>query len=119
MRRAVRSRDEHEGEQAAEQAVEHDRFGKREAEPHDSLQLAPELGLAGNGLDHGAEDGADADPGADGSEADAETEGDRLPGLDVLVGGCDEVTEQGDLLWLASAPARWPCRYRWLTGRRI
>ena len=74
--------DEHEGEQAADQAVEHDGLGEREAEPHDPLELAAQLRLAGDGLDHRAEDVADADAGAERAEADAERERDRLAGVD-------------------------------------
>ena len=64
------------------QAVEHDRLGEGEAEPHDPLELAAQLGLAGDRLDHRAEDVADADAGAERAEADAEREGDRLAGVD-------------------------------------
>ena len=38
------STNEHEGEQAADQAVEDDGLGECEAEPHDPLQLAAQLG---------------------------------------------------------------------------
>ena len=44
--------DEDEGEDRAEQAVEHDGLGQCEAEPLDALELAAELGLAGDRLDH-------------------------------------------------------------------
>ena len=40
-----------------------------------------QLGLAGDGLDHRAEDVADADAGAERAEADAERERDRLAGV--------------------------------------
>ena len=48
----------------------------------DALKLAAQLGLAGDRLDHRAEDVADADAGAERAEADAERERDRLAGLD-------------------------------------
>ena len=69
-------------EQAAEEAVEDDGLGEREAEPHQALELAAQLGLAGDGLDHRAEDVADAGAGAGRAEADAERERDRLAGAD-------------------------------------
>ena len=69
-------------EKAAEEAVEDDGLGEREPEPHQTLELATELGLAGDGLDHGAEDVADAGAGAGGAEADTEGERDRLAGAD-------------------------------------
>ena len=75
------------------QAVEDDRLGEREAEPHDPLELAAQLGLAGDRLDHRAEDVADADAGAERAEADAEREGDRLAGVDD-VAGCGDEQEQ-------------------------
>jgi hypothetical protein len=81
----------HVGEQSADQAVEHDRLGEREAEPLDPLELATELGLPGDGLDHRAEDVPDADAGAERAETDAERECDRLTGLDrVARGGGDD-----------------------------
>ena len=70
----------------AEQAVEHDGLGQCEAEPLDALELAAELGLAGDRLDHRAEDVADADAGAERAEADAEGEADRLAGLRDVAG---------------------------------
>src|SRR5712691_5438842 len=69
------------GEDRAEEAVEDDRLGQREAEPLDSRQLASQLWLARNGLDHRAEDVADADAGAERAETDTEGETDRLPGF--------------------------------------
>src|SRR5205085_4307404 len=84
--------DEDEGEQAAEEAVEHDRLCEREAEPHDSLQLAAELRLAGDRLDHRREDRADADACAHGAEPDTEAEGDRLALFDLRRSG----REQGE-----------------------
>src|SRR6185295_6004949 len=53
--------DQHVGEETTDQAVEHDRLGEREPEPLDALELATQLGLARDGLDHRAEDVADAD----------------------------------------------------------
>src|SRR5580765_5002143 len=107
-----------EGENRAEQAVEHDGFGQRESEPLDALELAAELRLAGDRLDHRAEDVADADAGAEGAEADAERETDRLSGLrDVARRGGDQV-ECSEHVVPPSAPARLPSRCRWLTGRR-
>src|SRR5580700_6236095 len=80
--------DEDVAEQTAEEAVEHDRLGQGEAEPHQPLELSAELGLAGDRLDHGAEDVADAGAGAGGAEADAGRERDRLTGVnDPLLAG--------------------------------
>src|SRR6266849_5352570 len=70
---------QHVRQDRAEQAVEDDGLGEREAEPLDPLELAAELGLAGDRLDHRGEDVADADTGAERAEADAESEADRLP----------------------------------------
>ena len=78
-------------EDRAEEAVEHDRLGEGEAEPLDALQLAAQLGLAGDRLDHRAEDVADADAGAERAEADAQRERDRLAGVGAVVG----LREQG------------------------
>src|SRR3954467_10931982 len=75
------SLDEDVREDRPEQAVEHDRLGEGEAEPLDALQLAAQLRLAGDRLDHRGEDVADADAGAEGAEADPEGEADRLAGL--------------------------------------
>ena len=85
------------GEQAADEAVEDDRLGEGEAEPLDALELAPELGLAGDGLDHRAEDVADADAGAERAEADTERERDRLAGVGAVFGGGEEADE--DSMW--------------------
>ena len=82
--------DEDVREDRAEQAVEHDRLGEGEAEPLDALQLAAQLGLAGDRLDHRAEDVADADAGAERAETDAEREADRLAGLGDVGGRCGE-----------------------------
>ena len=49
-------------------------------------ELATELGLACDGLDHRGEDVADADAGAEGAETDAEREADRLAGLRHIAG---------------------------------
>src|SRR5215211_1630106 len=70
--------DEDVGEQTAEQGVEDDGLSERETEPLDARELAAKFGLAGDGLDHRAEDVPDADAGADGPEADADAERDRL-----------------------------------------
>ena len=83
----VLNSDEDVGEEAADQAVEHDRLGEGEAEPLDSLQLAAQFGLAGDGLDHRAEDVADADAGSERAEADAERKRDRLAGVCDVAGG--------------------------------
>ena len=50
------------------------------------VQLTAELGLARDRLDHRAEDVADADAGPERAEADAESERDRLAGVDVARG---------------------------------
>src|SRR3954454_7932996 len=80
------SLDEDVRQNRAEQAVEHDRLGEREAEPLDALQLTAELGLPCDRLDHRGEDVADADAGAECAEADAEREADRLAGLRDVAG---------------------------------
>src|ERR671933_501843 len=89
--RAACPSDEDVGEEAADQAVEDDGLGQREAEPLDALQLPAQLGLARHRLDHRAEDVPDADAGAEGAEADAERERDRLPGVDVAARGGEEI----------------------------
>src|SRR2546428_9249920 len=99
----------------AGQAVEADRLRQREAEPLDPLQLAAELGLACDRLDHRAEDVADADAGAERAETDAEREPDRLPGF------CDVARRGGEKSAHGRPPsveARSPSRCRWLTGLR-
>src|SRR5213595_3848832 len=113
MRASVRLRsDEDVGEQAADEAVEDDRLGEREAQPLDALQLAAELGLPRDGLDHRAEDVADADAGAERAETDAERERDRLAGLGhVAGGGGDDGVKHSS--FLPSVPARSPSRCRW------
>src|ERR1043165_7689898 len=93
MRESPPRSDEDVGEQAADEAVEDDRLGERDPEPLDARELAAELGLAGDRLDHRAEDVADADAGTERAEADAERERDRLAGLrDVAGGGGEDVT---------------------------
>ena len=69
MRRAA-SLDEHVAEQAADETVEDDGLGEGEAEPLDALELAAQLGLPRDRLDHRAEDVADTDAGAERAEAD-------------------------------------------------
>src|SRR5262245_63949936 len=86
--------DEDEREDRAEQAVEHDGLGEREAEPLDARELTAELGLPGDGLDHRAEDVADADAGSERAETDAERERDRLAGVGAVL-GCGEEEERG------------------------
>src|SRR4051794_6298931 len=66
-------------EDRAEQAVEHDRLGEGEAEPLDALQLTAQLRLAGDRLDHRAEDVADADAAAGSPKATANGKPDALP----------------------------------------
>src|SRR5206468_1404179 len=73
--------DENVGEKATDEAVEHDGLRQREAQPLDALKLTTELRLTGDGLDHRAEDVADANTGAERAEADTEGESDRLSGL--------------------------------------
>src|SRR5689334_14965728 len=68
-------------QESADEAVEHDGLGQREAEPLDALELTAELGLAGDALDHRAEDVPDADARAERAEADTEGERDRLAGF--------------------------------------
>src|SRR3954466_8634946 len=58
-------------EDRAEEAVEHDRLGEGEAEPLDSGQLASQLRLARDGLNHRGKDVANADAGAEGTETHA------------------------------------------------
>src|SRR5215210_5841785 len=92
--------DEHVGQKAAEQAVEDDGLGEREPEPLDPLQLAAELGLPRDGLDHRAEDVADADAGSERAEADAERERDRLAGVRGIVRLREQRHENGHSLLL-------------------
>src|SRR5688500_12385383 len=81
-----RALDEHVGEQSADEPVEDDGLRQREPEPLDARQLAAELRLARDRLDHRREDQPDAHAGADGAEADPQRERDRLPGVDAVVG---------------------------------
>src|SRR6476659_8458516 len=90
MRESPPRSDEDVGEQAADEAVEDDRLREREAEPLNARELAAELGLAGDRLDHRAEDVADADAGAERTEADAERKRDRLAGVGAVFGGGEE-----------------------------
>src|SRR5436309_3540982 len=90
MRQAGSCSDQDVREQPADEAVEDDGLGQREAEPLDALELAPELGLPGDRLDHRAEDVSDADAGAERAEADAECESDGLPGLRDVARSCGE-----------------------------
>src|SRR5581483_5091916 len=97
--------DEHVAEQAADEAVEDDGLGQREAQPLDPLQLAAQLGLARDRLDHRAED--DADAGAERAEADAERERDRLAGVGDVAGDGGDERECGHVsVFLLSARAR-------------
>src|SRR6186997_2255248 len=73
-----RASDEDEREDPAQQPVEDDRLAECEAEPHDALQLATQLRLARDRLDHRAEDVADADAGPDRAESDTECQGNCL-----------------------------------------
>src|SRR5215469_12834350 len=109
--------DEYVREDRSEQAVEHDRLGERETEPLDALELAAQLGLAGDRLDHRAEDDPDADTGAGRAEPDSEGEADRLAGIRDVAGRCGEDVAD-HFRFLLSAPARSPSRCRWRTGRR-
>src|ERR671939_2169456 len=72
---------EEERDQAEDERVEDDRLGQREAEPLDARDLLAHLRLAGDRLDHLAEDVADADARADGAEPGADAESDGLAGL--------------------------------------
>src|SRR5256885_17179224 len=101
-------------EDRAEQAVEDDGLGHREAEPLDALELAAELGLACDRLDHRAEDVADADAGAERTEADAEREPDCLPCFGDVARGGGAKRAHGP----PSVGARSASRCRLLTGPR-
>src|SRR4029450_13141144 len=65
-----------------------------------ALKLTAELGLPRDRLDHRAEDVANADAGAEGAEADAEREADRLAGFGHVAGGGGEKNAHGSLLVL-------------------
>src|SRR5690349_12391552 len=86
-----------EGDQARHEAVEEAGLGKREAEPLDGGDLVAHLRLAGDRLDHLAEDDADAHGGARSAETTADTEGDRAAGLlPVLRSGEDEAQDHAE-----------------------
>src|SRR5215210_2239461 len=85
---------EEEGDQARHEPVEEARLGQREAEPLDAGDLVAHLGLAGDRLDHLAEDDADADAGAHGSEPAADTERDRLARVRAILGGGEDEGEE-------------------------
>ena len=110
----VRSLEE-EGDEARHQAVEEARLGEREAEPLDAGDLVAHLGLAGDRLDHLAEDDADADAGADGAEAAADAEGDRLARVSAVVGRREDRERMVDSTWspLTSGARRPRRRGRW------
>src|SRR4051794_24995897 len=80
---------EEECDQAEDERVEDDRLGEREAEPLDARDLLAHLRLAGDRLDHLAEDVADADARADRAEAGADAEGDRLEAVGRRLGRSD------------------------------
>src|SRR3954447_20974106 len=99
------------------------RLGEREAEPLDRGDLVAHLRLAGDGLDHLAEDDADADAGADRAEAAAYTESDRLAGVRAVLGGGEDETQDGGKQRSSSfggtSGVRRPRRRgRWPTGWR-
>src|SRR4051795_4801704 len=93
---------EEEGDQAEDERVEHDRLGECEAEPLDRGDLVAHLGLTGDRLDHLAEDVADADARADGAEAGADAERDRLDRLrGFLTAAAARLSEDvGDDAWV-------------------
>src|SRR4051794_18096694 len=72
---------EEERDQAEDERVEHDRFGEREPQPLDAGDLVAHLRLAGDRLDHLAEDVADAYARADRPEPGADAEGDGREAL--------------------------------------
>src|SRR5438874_13814374 len=85
------------GDQAEDEAVEDDRLGQREAEPLDARDLVTHLGLAGDRLDHLAEDVADAHAGADRAEPCADAERDRLDRLRRLLAAAARAATAGGL----------------------
>src|SRR4051794_6109806 len=105
---------EEERDQAEDERVEHDRLGEREPQPLDARDFVAHLRLAGDRLDHLAEDVADADARADGAEASADAEGDRLEPLSAgaraarALGNqlCDRVQVHQFLLGWISVPLR-------------
>jgi hypothetical protein len=80
---------EEERDQAEDERVEDDRLGEGEAEPLDARDLLAHLGLAGDRLDHLAEDVAHADAGADRAEPGAHAEGDGLEAVRRIGRLCD------------------------------
>src|SRR5918998_1388134 len=90
---------EEERDEARDQPVEEARLGEREAEPLDARDLVAHLGLPGHGVDHLAEDDADADAGAHGAEAAANTERDRLARVRAVLGGGEDEGEEGCEHW--------------------
>src|SRR4051794_24157812 len=86
---------EEEGDQARHEPVEEAGLGEGEAQPLDGRDLVAHLRLAGDRLDHLAEDDADAHAGAHGAEAAADTEGDRAASsLAILRRGEDEAENE-------------------------
>src|SRR3954453_8838150 len=81
---------EEEGDEARHEPIEEARLGEREAEPLDAGDLVAHLRLAGDRLDHLAEDDADAHAGADGTEAATHAEGDRLARVRAILGGGED-----------------------------
>ena len=69
------------GEQAGDEAVEEHGLGEREAQPLDAGDLVAHLGLAGDRLDHLAEDDADADARADRAETAADRDPEARPSI--------------------------------------
>src|SRR3954447_22746887 len=106
-----------EGDQARHQAVEEARLGEGEPEPLDARDLVTHLGLPGDRLDDLAEDDADAHTGADGTQAAAHAEGDRLARVRAILGGSEddghEGCEHGTSLLLARGARRPRRRGRW------
>src|SRR5256885_2441231 len=90
---------EEERDEAEDERVEHDRLGEREAEPLDRGDLVAHLRLAGDRLDHLAEDEADADARTDRAQAGADAERDGLEALlgHILAGRLGERCERVDV----------------------
>jgi hypothetical protein len=86
---------EEEGDEARHEPVEEARLGEGEAEPLDAGDLVAHLRLARHGLDHLAEDDADADAGAHGAETAAHAEGDRLACISAIGRGGEDDCEEG------------------------
>src|SRR5215212_11719581 len=91
-------RREEEGDEAKDERVEHDRLGQCEAEPLDRGDLIAHLRLTGHRLDDLAEDEADAHARADGAEAGADAQRDRLAGLAAVLLRISGLSEGGDLV---------------------